>query len=298
MSETVIQNITENNIAETVTEELSNTVSVLDHILNPVKAAFPTFILAVICAVAGFAAIKILLRIIGHALNRSEMDGIASGFLKSVIKIVLYVLLAVILLSLLHVPMDSIVAVIVSGSMAVALALKDSLANVAGGFILSFAKPVKEGDVVEIDGSKGKVESVDMLYTKIVTYDNVTVYIPNGKVTAAKIVNYTDKEKRRVDVKLSISYEDDTDLARRVLTDTALKTEKVLREPEPAVCVTGHGDSSVELELRVWVETDDYLEVYYALFEDVKKSFDSAGITIPYPQIDVHYSQETQGREI
>lgn len=298
MSETVIQNITENNIAETVTEELSNTVSVLDHILNPVKAAFPTFILAVICAVSGFAAIKILLRIIGHALNRSEMDGIASGFLKSVIKIVLYVLLAVILLSLLHVPMDSIVAVIVSGSMAVALALKDSLANVAGGFILSFAKPVKEGDVVEIDGSKGKVESVDMLYTKIVTYDNVTVYIPNGKVTAAKIVNYTDKEKRRVDVKLSISYEDDTDLARRVLTDTALKTEKVLREPEPAVCVTGHGDSSVELELRVWVETDDYLEVYYALFEDVKKSFDSAGITIPYPQIDVHYSQETQGREI
>lgn len=298
MSETVIQNITENNIAETVTEELSNTVSVLDHILNPVKAAFPTFILAVICAVSGFAAIKILLRIIGHALNRSEMDGIASGFLKSVIKIVLYVLLAVILLSLLHVPMDSIVAVIVSGSMAVALALKDSLANVAGGFILSFAKPVKEGDVVEIDGSKGKVESVDMLYTKIVTYDNVTVYIPNGKVTAAKIVNYTDKEKRRVDVKLSISYEDDTDLARRVLTDTALKTEKVLREPEPAVCVTGHGDSSVELELRVWVETDDYLEVYYALFEDVKKSFDSAGITIPYPQIDVHYSQETQDREI
>ncbi|MGN0631455.1 MAG: mechanosensitive ion channel family protein [Ruminococcus sp.] len=298
MNEAIIQETSENNIAETVTEEISNAVSVFDHLLNPIKEAAPTFILAAVCAVIGFTAIKILMRIIGHALNRSEMDGIASGFLGSVIKIVLYVLLAVILLSLLHVPMDSIVAVIVSGSMAVALALKDSLANVAGGFILSFAKPVKAGDVVEISGSKGRVESVDMLYTKIVTYDNVTVYIPNGKVTAEKIINYTDKEKRRVDLSLCISYEDDIDLAKRVISETALKNEKVLREPAPVVYVNGHGDSSVELVLRAWAETEDYWEVYHALLESVKKSFDREGITIPYPQIDVHHRQEKQEGEI
>lgn len=289
MTETTIQ---ENKIADAVSEEFSNAGAVFDRIFDPIKDAIPTFILAAVCAVIGFTAIKILMRIIGHALNRSDMDGIASGFLKSVVKIVLDVLLAVILLSLLHVPMDSIVAVIVSGSMAVALALKDSLSNVAGGFILSFAKPVKAGDVVEIDGSKGRVESVDMLYTKIVTYDNVTVYIPNGKVTSQKIVNYTDKDIRRVDLTFSISYEDDTDLARKVITETAVNAEKVLKDPAPAALIASHGSSSVDIVLRAWAKTDDYWEVYHGLLDSVKKNFDKAGITIPYPQIDVHHKNE------
>lgn len=280
---------TQNNIAEAVSEEFSNAATVFDRIFEPIKAAIPTFIFAAVCGVIGFTLIKILMRIINHTLNRSSLDGIATGFLKSVIKIVLYVLLIVILLSLLHVPMDSIVAVIVSGSMAVALALKDSLANVAGGFILSFAKPVKAGDVVEIDGSKGKVESVDMLYTKIVTYDNVTVYIPNGKVSAQKIINYTDKEKRRVDIAFNISYDDDTDLARKLMTETALNTEKVLKDPEPVAVISSHEDSSIEITLRVWAETDDYWDVYHTILDRVKKQFDANGISIPYPQIDVHH---------
>lgn len=280
---------TQNNIAEAVSEEFSNAATVFDRIFEPIKAAIPTFIFAAVCGVIGFTLIKILMRIINHTLNRSSLDGIATGFLKSVIKIVLYILLIVILLSLLHVPMDSIVAVIVSGSMAVALALKDSLANVAGGFILSFAKPVKAGDVVEIDGSKGKVESVDMLYTKIVTYDNVTVYIPNGKVSAQKIINYTDKEKRRVDIAFNISYDDDTDLARKLMTETALNTEKVLKDPEPVAVISSHEDSSIEITLRVWAETDDYWDVYHTLLDSVKKQFDANGISIPYPQIDVHH---------
>lgn len=280
---------TQNNIAEAVSEEFSNAATVFDRIFEPIKAAIPTFIFAAVCGVIGFTLIKILMRIINHTLNRSSLDGIATGFLKSVIKIVLYVLLIVILLSLLHVPMDSIVAVIVSGSMAVALALKDSLANVAGGFILSFAKPVKAGDVVEIDGSKGKVESVDMLYTKIVTYDNVTVYIPNGKVSAQKIINYTDKEKRRVDIAFNISYDDDTDLARKLMTETALNTEMVLKDPEPVAVISSHEDSSIEITLRVWAETDDYWDVYHTLLDRVKKQFDANGISIPYPQIDVHH---------
>lgn len=280
---------TQNNIAEAVSEEFSNAATVFDRIFEPIKAAIPTFIFAAVCGVIGFTLIKIIMRIINHTLNRSSLDGIATGFLKSVIKIVLYILLIVILLSLLHVPMDSIVAVIVSGSMAVALALKDSLANVAGGFILSFAKPVKAGDVVEIDGSKGKVESVDMLYTKIVTYDNVTVYIPNGKVSAQKIINYTDKEKRRVDIAFNISYDDDTDLARKLMTETALNTEKVLKDPEPVAVISSHEDSSIEITLRVWAETDDYWDVYHTLLDSVKKQFDANGISIPYPQIDVHH---------
>lgn len=288
MNDTIINTMENSSVADAVNQELSHASSVLSHILTPVKAAVPTFIIALICAVAGFIAIKIFMKIISHALGRSDMDGIASGFLKSVIKIILYVLLGVILLSLLNVPMDSIVAVIISSSMAVALALKDSLANVAGGFILSFAKPIKAGDVIEIDGSKGKVESVGMLYTKIVTHDNVTVYIPNGKVSSAKIINYTDKEKRRVDLTFSISYEDDIDLARNVILSTVSSMNNILSDPVPLVNVSGHGDSAVELLLRAWVNTDDYWDVYYTVLENVKKEFDKSGITVPFTQIDIH----------
>ncbi len=276
------------NIAELVTEEMEEASGFFQSLIDPIQSAIPTIILAIVCAVIGFVLIKVLMRIVNHALKRSDIDGIAVGFLQSLIKIVLYVLLAVILLSFLNVPMDSIVAVIVSSSMAVALALKDSLANVAGGFILLFAKPVKAGDVVEVDGSKGKVEAVGILYTKIVTSDNVTVYIPNGNVSSSKIVNYTQKEQRRVDLKFTIAYENDIDLAKQVLMNTTVSYDKILSSPEPSVQVSAHLDSAIELQLSVWVKTDDYWTVYHDLLEKVKKDFDAAGISIPYPQIDVH----------
>ena len=276
------------DIAAMVAEEVEEATSFFQNLVSPVKSAIPTVILAIICALIGFVFVKILMRIINHALKRTEIDGIAVGFLRSVIKIILYVLLAVILLSILHVPMDSIVAVIVSSSMAVALALKDSLANVAGGFILLFAKPVKAGDVIEVDGSKGKVESVGILYTKIVTLDNVAVFIPNGKVSSAKIINYTQKELRRVDLRFTIAYESDIDQARKVLLKSTESFGQILSEPQPTVHVSAHQDSAIELLLCVWVNTEDYWSAYYCLLEQVKKDFDAAGISIPYPQIDVH----------
>lgn len=159
------------------------------------------------------------MRILKRAFNRSNMDGIMSSFIRSVAKIVLYVLLIVIALSILDVPMDSIVAVIASAGVAVGLALKDSLSNLAGGFIILFSKPLKEGDTIEADGVTGKVEAITILYTRIVTADNKTVFIPNGVVASGKIINYTDKDTRRVDLNFGISYEDDIDAARKVLLE-------------------------------------------------------------------------------
>lgn len=280
--------VSSDDIAELVTEEVEEATSVFHDLIQPIKEAVPTVILAIICAIIGFVLIKILMRIINHTLKRTEIDGIAVGFLRSLIQIILYVLLAVILLSLLSVPMDSIVAVIVSSSMAIALALKDSLANVAGGFILLFAKPVKEGDTIELDGSKGQVESVGILYTKIVTADNVSVFIPNGAASSSKIINYTEKDRRRVDLRFTIAYESDIDLARQVLLNATVLFDEIHKDPEPAVQVSAHHDSAIELLLCVWVNTDDYWKIYHCLLEQVKKDFDAAGISIPYPQIDVH----------
>ncbi len=279
-------------ITETALSEAKEASDMLGRLLTPIKESIPTIILAIIFAVIGFVLIKLLMRVIRHALGKSEMDGIASGFLCSVLKIVLYVLLAVMLLSLLHVPMDSIVAVIVSGSVAVGLALKDSLANVAGGFILSFAKPIKAGDIIEIDGSKGQVESVGILYTKIVTSDNVAVFVPNGAASSSKIINYTEKPTRRVDLRFSIAYENDIDAARAIILKTASEFESVLSDPGPVVQVSAHGDSAVELLLQVWVKTEDYWSVYYALMESVKKRFDAENISIPYPQLEIHSKRD------
>lgn len=277
-------------LSEIVTEEVEEASSVFENMIAPVKEAVPTIVLAIICAIVGFILIKVLLKVIGHGLKRSDMDGIAAGFLRSVIKIVLYVLLAVIILSLLHVPMDSIVAVIVSSSMAVALALKDSLANVAGGFILSFAKPIKAGDTIEIDGSKGKVESVGILYTKIVTADNISVFVPNGAASSSKIINYTDKGTRRVDLRFTVDYENDIDVAKNAILEAAASFSEIHTDPAPSVRVSAHQDSAVELLLLVWTDTDDYWTVYHGLLEQVKKSFDAAGIVIPYPQLEIHQS--------
>lgn len=189
--------------------------------------------------------------------------------------------------------MDSIVAVIASAGVAVGLALKDSLSNLAGGFIILFSKPLKEGDTIEADGVTGKVEAITILYTRIVTADNKTVFIPNGVVASGKIINYTDKDTRRVDLNFGISYEDDIDAARKVLLEQVQAAPEALAEPEAKVVVFSHDDSAVVLQLQVWTKSENYWQLHYRLLEDVKKAFDSHGISIPYPQMDVHMPEET-----
>ena len=269
-------------------EEVHHASRVLNAVLTPIKNAIPSLIMAIIFAFIGYALIKYLLRLVSHGLKRSNLDYIAVGFIRSVIQIILYAILAVIVLSILDVPMDSIVAVIASAGVAVALALKDSLSNLAGGFILLFSKPVKQGDTVQIDGTIGKVEQIDILYTKIVTADNTVAFIPNGKVTAAKIVNYTEKETRRVELNLGISYESDLETARKIILETVAKHPLTLKDPVPDVVVKNQGSDAIELLLRVWCNSTDYWTVYYDLMEQTKQALDENGIEIPYHKVDVH----------
>lgn len=276
------------NVVESMGEEVHHASRVLNAVLTPIKNAIPSLIMAIIFAFIGYALIKYLLRLVSHGLKRSNLDRIAVGFIRSVIQIILYAILAVIVLSILDVPMDSIVAVIASAGVAVALALKDSLSNLAGGFILLFSKPVKQGDTVQIDGTIGKVEQIDILYTKIVTADNTVAFIPNGKVTAAKIINYTDKETRRVELNLGISYESDLETARKIILETVAKHPLTLKDPIPDVVVKNQGSDAIELLLRVWCNSTDYWTVYYDMMEQTKQALDENGIEIPYHKVDVH----------
>lgn len=287
-SETETQTMPLENVVESMGEEVHHASRVLNAVLTPIKNAIPSLIMAIIFAFIGYALIKYLLRLVSHGLKRSNLDRIAVGFIRSVIQIILYAILGVIVLSILDVPMDSIVAVIASAGVAVALALKDSLSNLAGGFILLFSKPVKQGDTVQIDGTTGKVEQIDILYTKIVTADNTVAFIPNGKVTAAKIVNYTEKETRRVELNLGISYESDLETARSVILETVAKHPLTLKDPAPDVVVKNQGSDAIELLLRVWCNSTDYWTVYYDMMEQTKQVLDENGIEIPYHKVDVH----------
>ena len=285
------------DVVDTMGEEVKQTSSILSRIFQPILDKLPSLIFAVLFLLIGMFLVKQIMRILKRAFNRSNMDGIMSSFIRSVAKIILYVLLIVIALSILDVPMDSIVAVIASAGVAIGLALKDSLSNLAGGFIILFSKPLKEGDTIEADGVMGKVEAITILYTRIVTVDNKTVFIPNGVVASGKIINYPDKETRRVDLNFGISYEDDIDAARAVLLDEVKAAPESLDAPAPKVVVLSHDESAVTLQLQVWTKSEDYWPLHYRLLESVKKAFDAKGISIPYPQMDVHLPENTSNSD-
>ena len=231
---------------------------------------------------------KLLQKAVKRGMKRSNIDDTAIGFFQSLIRVILYTVLIVICLSILKVPMSSIVAVIGAAGLAIGLALQNSLSNLAGGFIILFSKPFKAGDYIETSGVSGTVESVGILYTRIITPDNKTVYIPNGTISASVISNYTEKKLRRLDLEFSISYESDFDKARNLIRQTINESEIALKEPEPLVRMGRQDDSAIIIFTYVWVDSSNYWELRYTLLENVKKQFDANGISIPFPQVDVH----------
>lgn len=277
------------NVIDTVSNEVEQTTSILSNLFQPLIEKLPTILFALLFLAFGIFIVKQIMRILKRAFERSKMDGIMASFVRSVIKIVFYVLLIVIVLSLLDVPMDSIVAVIASAGVAVGLALKDSLSNLAGGFIILFSKPLKEGDTVEVDGTVGKVEAISILYTRMVTSDNTTVYIPNGVVAGEKIINYTTKELRRVDLQFGIANENDIDAARNVLLQEVKAVPEALSDPKPEVFVDAQDKRAVTLMLQVWTKSENYWTLYYALSENVKKALDRNQISLPSPQVDIRW---------
>lgn len=251
----------------------------------------PTIIQAGVIFLIGFGVIKLILLIMKRALKKSTVDPSLHKFLHNAVQIVLMIVLILIVLSHLKIQTASLVTLLGVGTAAIALALKDSLSNVAGGIVVMFTKPFTQDDFVDIDGTQGLVQHIDLMLTTLKTYDNKVVTIPNGKVVNAVIVNYSREELRRVDLKLGIAYGADLQTAREVLLRLAADDARVLGDPAPFVGVASCGDSAVELDYRVWTKTENYWDVQYDLSEGAKLAFEKAGIEIPYPQMDVHLVQ-------
>jgi len=233
--------------------------------------------------------IAMAIRSLIHKLmaNR-KVDGTVVSFVAS---ITYYALLAFVILAALNqlgIQTASFVAVMAAAGLAIGLALQGSLANFASGFLLIVFRPFKEGEYIEGGGTAGIVEDIQIFTTTLVTPDNKKVIIPNSKLTGDNIVNYSAKGTRRVEIIAGVSYSDDLDKVRSVLQGIIDEDERLLKEPASMIAVKEMADSSVNFVVRVWVKVADYWDVYFGMNEKIKKRFDAEGISIPFPQRDVH----------
>lgn len=251
-------------------------------------AAIPSIITAVILLIIGLVLSKLILCIMSKGMEKSRIDKTVSRFSYSLVKIILYVLIATIVLAVLGIPMSSIIAVIGTAGVTIGLALKDSLSNIAGGFTILITKPFAIGDYILTEGAEGTVELISIWYTKLLTSDNKTVFIPNGQIISSKITNYTMQKTRRVDITFQISYDNDFRMAEGIIKEILDRHEKVLKDKEYTVRLFSQSESSLDIVCKAWVMKDDYWDVYYDVLAQVKDAFDENGIEIPYRQLDVH----------
>ena len=202
------------------------------------------------------------------------------------------IILVTMCLGILGVQMSTIVAVLGAAGAAIALALKDSLANIAGGVMIIVTKPFSRDDYIDIGTVSGKVKDIDLFLTTLRTYDNKTITVPNGLVNTSILVNHSKEDIRRVDCKFGVSYESDIKLAKQLMREICESSDLIMNEPKATIGVSRHDDSSVIMDMFAWCRTEDYWTVKYFLEEEVKRVFDENGIEIPYPHMDVKLKKE------
>lgn len=247
-------------------------------------------LLAAVAFIIGVQIIKLLRKILKKSLQRAHADVGVVQFLDSLAKVLLYVLLIFLIASGFGLDAASIVALLGSVGVAIGLALQGSLSNFAGGVLILLLKPFKVGDYIKEDakGNEGTVSEIQLFYTKLQTPDNRIIILPNGTLANTSMTNVTEAPVRRLDIAVGIAYDSDIKRAKEALTDMLKKDEAVLQDREIKVFVDGLADSSIELGIRCWVDKDNYWPAKWRLTEETKYTLDEAGITIPFPQLDVH----------
>lgn len=243
---------------------------------------------AALTLIIGFKLCKIILNLILKTKSFQKIDPGVQTFLSSLFSIILKVLIIISAISILGVPMTNFVAFIASVGVAIGAALQGSLANLAGGIMILIFKPFRVGDYIDTAEGSGTVKEVTILYTTLDTPDNRRIVIPNGAISNEAITNYSYNDTRRLDLTFSVSYDANVETVKSILLKKAEEHPGVLKDPAPFCRLNEHGQSSLDIVLRVWTKKDDYWTVNFDLKETVKEEFDKAGIKIPYQQLDVH----------
>jgi small conductance mechanosensitive channel len=270
----------------------------MEDILTSIQGLIAVYGLKVVAAIlilviGRFVAI-LLKKVIQKLLKRGNVEDTLISFIASLSYVAMMAFIIIAALGQLGIQTASFVAVLGAAGLAVGLALQGSLSNFAAGVMMIIFKPFKAGDFIEAGGSAGVVEEIGIFTTVLKTPDNKKVIIPNSGVTGGNIVNYSAKEQRRVDIVAGVSYSDDLDKVRRVLEQILGEDERILKDPAPLIGLLELGDSSVNFTVRSWVKSEDYWGVFFDTQEKIKKRFDAEGISIPFPQRDVHLFQSNQ----
>lgn len=253
---------------------------------NTIKTLFSVGI-ALAIILAGYIVIRIVCGVVRKGLSKSKLDEALHSFIINCIRIILWIMTIITALQYMGVPIAAFLTALGAAGVAVALALKDSLGNFAGGILIILSKPFKKGDYIEDYQTSGQVEKIDLLYTTLVTFDNKVITVPNGKLANSTIVNYTKSDSRRVDCTFAVTYRDDITKVKEILQAVAASNPLIFAEPAPLIGVARQGEGKIEVDLKVWCKTDDYLDVKYYLQEQVKIAFDEADIRMAYPQMEV-----------
>lgn len=242
---------------------------------------------ATIIFAIGVLLIRMVISLVTKFLEKAKLEKVAHNLIKTVIRVVLYGLLALIVASKLGIDVTGIVALASVLTLAVSLSVQNALTNLISGFTLLYTKPFSSGDYVEVAGQSGSVQEIGLTYTKLITPDNKVVSIPNSAVTSAQIVNYTVLGKRRVDVAISASYDTPIQLVLETLQEAG-KVPTILESEPIFAAVDSYGESAINYLLRVWSTADDYWTTLFSVNENVKKLFDEKGVAMTYPHLNIH----------
>ena len=253
----------------------------------------PNLLLAILTLIIGWWLVKKVVNVVDRAMERNTVEETLRHFLASMVGILLKALLLISVASMIGIETTSFIAMLGAAGLAVGLALQGSLANFAGGVLILFFRPFKVGDLIEAQGFLGIVKEIQIFVTVITTVDNRRIIIPNGPLSNGCITNLNAESLRRIDMTFGIGYGDDVLKAKEVIHQVIAADDRILKDPPPDVFVSEHGDSSVNFAVRPWVHPDHYWDVYFHMHEQLKLTFDREGISIPFPQRDVHLFQES-----
>ena len=262
--------------------------NVNDFINQPVVSIIVRILGALLIMFIGFKIARVIAKLYEKSRAAAKLNKTVRNFLKNIIKIALYVSVVIVALIILGFELSVFSAAIASLGVTIGLALQGGLSNIAGGVMVVAFKPFELGDYVETGDVSGTVTDIGIFYTTLTTPDNKKVVVPNGIISNSVVTNYSTHETRRIDFDFAISFDASIDDAKRVLMACAKSDERVLTDPAPRVIIVAHGENSVTIQLRIWVNNADYWDVNFDMLELVKKTFDDTGIEIPYNQLDVH----------
>lgn len=247
---------------------------------------------ALVALVIGLYIVNLVVKLVGKVLEKSDTAPSLVGFVRSLMSVLLKIMVYITAIGMLGVEMTSFIAILGAAGLAVGMALSGTLQNFAGGVMILFFKPFKVGHFIEAQGYSGTVKEIQIFITILTTPDNKTVMIPNGPLATGSLINYSAQATRRVDWTFGIAYGDDLDKAYEVLKKFIAEDERILKEPEPFMALHTLADSSVNIVVRVWVNASDYWGVYFDMNERVYRNFEKEGLSIPFPQMDVHVHKE------